>query len=117
MKQYVCCSNSKRSNQAGYISALALLILSLFVAAGIAILDNEQAIMKDATYLGGRAQAKFLAESAVQKGKYHIMHVNSSFTGESPVESLVSADGRSIGSYSYNVISTGSQVTSVRRLK
>ena len=91
MKKWYVSLKLKKNNQAGYVSALALLIMSLFVAAGIAVLDNQQAIMKDASYIGGRAQAKFLAESAVQKGKYHVLYVNSNFTGTSPDPGFIAA--------------------------
>ena len=39
--------------------------------------------------------------------------VNSSFTGNSPTETLVASNGRSIGSYYYNVIRTNNTVTIV----
>lgn len=91
-----------RHRQKGIVVIFVLVLLAVYVSSVLSMLDMEANAMKDGTDIQSTNQARFLAESALQEGKYYAKLIDSNFSGTS-AEQTVTLNGKTYGSYDYKI--------------
>lgn len=103
---------SKYFQNRGIVSIYALLLMTLFLTMGLALLALQLASFQDTRNILDATQARFLAESALQEARYYLMNIDANFSGTSP-EEVVAIGGINIGTYKYTITKSGANIYDV----
>lgn len=98
------------NSNSGMIQIYVLSLLSVFMVTGMAMLDLQDSSFNDFQDMRAASQARFLASSALQEGRYFVMKMDANYTGTS-FEQSVTVDGKKIGTYEFNVSRLGRTFT------
>lgn len=96
----------------GAMAIFLLTMLSILVLSGLSLFELQQASSRDVHHSHSLAQARFLAQSALQEARYFAVRVDPSWTGTSqeqltPHGSYEYVTTRNIPTSTYNVVATG----------
>jgi len=90
----------------GVISFYVLLLMSVFMTMGLALLGYQLGAFQDASNIRDGYQVKLLAETALQEADYYLRNINSGWTGAS-AEKTVAIGAKTIGTYKYSITQCG----------
>ena len=99
-------NQKKVRRNSGIAEFYVLLLLGLFVVAGLALMEMQGSQILESGGMSAKNQARFLAESALQEAKYYIMKIDGSFNGTAP-EQVVTVNGKAFGTYQYTISQIG----------
>ncbi|MBI4404990.1 MAG: choice-of-anchor J domain-containing protein [Deltaproteobacteria bacterium] len=93
---------SFQNKHPGVVSVYVLLLLLLLLMIGLGLFTVQLGSLSDAQNAEDLAQARLLAQTALQEGRYYSTRINSSWSGTS-AEQTMNVGGVNVGSYDYTV--------------
>lgn len=97
-------------SKSGMIQLYILSLLSVFLVTGLSLLGIQDSSYNDFEDMRASSQARFLATSALQEARYHVLKMNADYLGSSQ-EQTVTVNGKAIGTYQYNISRLGRTYT------